>query len=308
MKKILLAVLIILLFVLAFIGFKAVKADDPVCETAEQKAKGFGVAGQYSPEWGESDQTGLNVCWWYDWGSTRVPNAKYVPMSWCGEIPAYIDASYTGYLMVFNEPDHPKQCNITPEVGITRYNNLTTLFPLAQMVVGNTFYPSYDDEHPGWNVLFKQLCEADPTCSDHVPTIWGQHFFYSDGGFASSFEDFVFDFFGPKVDADHIRLGGTMWITEFTDTHGNFYHDKIFIKEWLEPRVSYIPRYALIISRATRDEDWYPEEWDDVRMYYWDTDTLTPKGWWYAGYGWRQWLPILISGEDFVRPTPIPYP
>lgn len=86
------------------------------------------------------DYDALNVSWWYDWGTTPAHMSYkpgYIPMSFAGQMVS-LPADYSGYLLVFNEPNNsaPYGSHLDPAEAAKRYLQLRQAFPQAKLVVG----------------------------------------------------------------------------------------------------------------------------------------------------------------------------
>jgi hypothetical protein len=214
----------------------------------------------------------INVDWWYNWGPCPDAPLGCVPMSWAGTDPN-LDANYSSYVLLFNEPDRPDQSNILPEIAIVMYKELKAKYPLAKWVVGNTFYPN-------WLYTFKDLCAADPDCI--MPEYWGLHAYMGGAEYLPMMR--------TELTKAHNILGGKIWITEYASVTGDITADeglRMFFKanKWIE-------RWAYFTNRAQGTEWWYPTGWDVV-LKEWETGNLTRIGdWFYNGLD-KQYIPMV---------------
>jgi hypothetical protein len=216
-----------------------------------------GIAMAYPPIQESLDGVGAN--WYYTWTSCNVPNC--VPMSWGGE-DLNLPLDYSGYILLFNEPDRPEQSNITPENGVAIYKQFKLKYPYAKWVVGNVWYAQ-------WLYTFRDLCAADPECE--VPTIWGLHAYVGYIEYLPKITKYLED--------AHNNLGGIFWITEFAGVFGDIRIDEGLVR-FFESH-NWIERWAYFTNRAQETETWYPSGWD-VQLYDWNTGELTKIGNWYA--------------------------
>ena len=196
-----------------------------------------------------------NVSWFYQWGPGNG-DSKCIPMSYSGDNPN-LPADYSGWLMVFNEPDNmpPFGSGITPKVAADKYNLLRLSYPNAKLEVGNV---TLDGLH--WLIDFKALISSPPDA-------WGMHAYFMQSTLDAE----------NKLTNAHNVLGGQFWITEWADISGNVASNDTF-REWLDKQ-SWIDRWAYFTNRATRDESWWPKNW---KTQLWNMDgMITNIGTWF---------------------------
>ena len=106
-----------------------------------------------------------NAGWYYIWDTCQKD--KCVPMSYQGEDPN-LPSDYSDYILLFNEPN--SQTSISPTGAVDMYVYLSSKYPNAKWVVGNTiFWGNWQT----WLKDFKDICQAKEDCV--VPKYWGVH-------------------------------------------------------------------------------------------------------------------------------------
>lgn len=219
--------------------------------------------------------------WFYDWGSRAYDNPNYVPMSWCGEDPN-LPLDYSGYLLLFNEPEVETQCNITPQEGIDHYLILKDKYPDARFIVGNTtFWGGWQY----WLNFFWDLCNANQACI--MPEYWGVHVYISGD---PSWVPYV------KTELTHLhnKIGGVFWITEFAEIGGDVKTDSALMS--LFATTPWIARWAYFTNRSAPDAPWVLDGWK-VDLFDWNTGEITDIGKWYIGNSYITMLPIVMKKE-----------
>lgn len=98
------------------------------------------------------------VTWYYHWSSnafSQVPSfVEFVPMLWCdgvqhkANLQRYFDSSYTGYLMVGNEPEFSDQCGITPGRMAELVRWASEHYPLAKLVAPHSNVCWWENRQP----------------------------------------------------------------------------------------------------------------------------------------------------------------
>lgn len=81
----------------------------------------------------EEDIKNLGVSWWYNWSDTGN-----IPMLWKGNISQNIPKDYSGYILVFNEPNNSFQSNLPVDDAVKRYISVREYYHKAKLVVGGT--------------------------------------------------------------------------------------------------------------------------------------------------------------------------
>lgn len=225
----------------------------------------------------QEDLTKLGDVWYYNWGACPLGATNCVPMSWCGEDPN-LPLNYSGYLLLFNEPEVETQCNITPQHGIDDYMFLKMKYPAAKFVVGNSiFWGSWQY----WLNFFWDICNANKDCI--IPQYWGIHVYISGN------TDWI-----PYIDAQltrlHKRLGGTFWITEFAEINGNINTDNALVSLFLH--TPWIARWAYFTNRSQATDPWVINGWK-VDLFDWNTGEPTDIGTWYIHGIYKTALPMI---------------
>lgn len=222
---------------------------------------GKGIAMAYAIP---ADVEAVGASWFYYYGSCSEP--KCVPMSWCGE-DINLSPDYSGFALMFNEPENEVQCNITPEVALSRYEVLITKYPNAKWVVGNSIFCCRLGD---WLHTFRSLI-IDNTLP--LPYAWGIHIYV--GGRDIRTMMFIIR---NRLESLHNDFNAPIWVTEFAAVDGNIKMDDALL-EYLKS-VPWIERYAYFTNRAKGDEPWYPSGWK-VQLFDFDTGNLTNIGRWY---------------------------
>jgi hypothetical protein len=269
-KKIIIILLIIISIILGIIFyFQFFQKRKMQLLAPEITGKGIAMPYVYA-----EDLERTNSSWYYVWGpcwSSYPPGC--VPMSWGGEDPN-LPLDYSGYVLLFNEPDRPEQANITPENGVIIYKEFKLKYPQAKWVVGNVWYAQ-------WLYTFRDLCVADPSCE--LPAIWGLHMYV--GGIDHLPKMLAY------IESAYKNLNGTFWITEFASVSGNISVDEGIVR-FFESH-PWIERWAYFCNRASGTEPWYPKSWN-VQLFDWDTGEPTPIGNWYTNGLSRHFLPLVL--------------
>lgn len=224
-----------------------------------------------------TDIEAVSADWYYYYGTCSEPNC--VPMSWCGE-DVNLSPDYMGYILLFNEPENPAQCNITPEVGLSRYEILLAKYPNAKWVVGNSiFWGTWND----WLYSFRDLCTAQDV---PLPYAWGVHIY------VYSSPEKNMPFIQQEMGQLHQDFSQPFWVTEFAEVKGNVFMDDAMVRYFQSQ--PWIERYAYFTNRAQGDEAWYPYGWK-VQLSDYATGELTAIGKWYRDGLHRTFLGMVIK-------------
>jgi hypothetical protein len=227
--------------------------------------KGLAMA---HPEY-KQDLTSLSVSWYYTWGIDQalLKDTRYVPMSRCGEAVT-LPKGYTGYLLVFNEPNNPEPygCGISPATAMTRYKALVTVYPKAKMVVGAV--SAWDSAYSGtWLKTFVALVKSNKLAK---PYAYALHGYREEWITVKNLESWW---------TSQQKITGTkIWITEYNDVDGNLANVKA-LTSWLQSQ-SWVERYALFTNRSN-GESW--SIGSGVNLVDWKKGSLTTTGSYYAG-------------------------
>lgn len=261
---------LIFLFFILFLTGATVKPTAIKKEVSITNLK-KGIGMPYSEFKEDFEKSGAS--WYYNWGRCPSDDQACIPMTWGGEDPS-LPLDYDGYLLFLNEPDRPDQANKTPEEALILYKYFTSKYPDAKMIVGNIFGIQ-------WNLNFKSLCLADPQCI--LPTRWGFHSYYMDMSGVNRIKEIYNQY--------HPIIGGSWWVTEFANIHGEIYSDNEMLKYFND--TPWIERYAIFCNRAEGNEIWFPKFWHDFQLFDWGTGEITAVGRWYA-YGFENiYLPFI---------------
>ena len=175
----------------------------------------------------------INVAWYYNWGPTTKlhTRAQFVPMIWSTKS---LDAKVAGeYVLGYNEPDHPKQANLSVREALETWPRIT----MKAKYVGSPAMAG----NPVKGEWFPAFMRANPKV-DFVTVHWY-------GGVDA--KRFI-----KYVEAVHEKYGKPIWVTEFAPqtvassaAQPNKYTQRQvdqFIDatiRWLE-KTSYVQRYA----------------------------------------------------------------
>jgi hypothetical protein len=225
---------------------------------------------------GDLDKVGAS--WFYDWSSSHHIDPRYVPMSWGGSDPN-LPLSYSGYVLLFNEPDRAEQANISPADGLALYKIFYWKYPQVKWVVGNVFYAP-------WLYQFQALCTAEPDIP--MPAAWGLHVYVNGADHMERMLDYLED--------AHNLLGGDFWITEFADVFGDVYVDNGLVHYFQTH--DWIKRWAYFCNRAHGDEWWFPQSWHDFQLFDWVNGEFTEAGRWYKSTGKEHKIYLPIMRKD----------
>ncbi|NBX35299.1 hypothetical protein EBR16_08075 [bacterium] len=128
---------LLLLSALACLAGHLARAAEPAAEPAPSKKKGFGL-----PEnkgMGLAQLEALKVGWYYNWGNKTALNTRavFVPMVYSAKRAA--PANNADYVLGFNEPDHPKQANMTVLEALEAWSTVTAKarYAVAPAMAGN---------------------------------------------------------------------------------------------------------------------------------------------------------------------------
>jgi hypothetical protein len=189
-------------------------------------------------------------------------------MSRDGYLPQNFPSSYSGYLLVFNEPNVPEPygCGISPSVAAARYLGLLQRVPDASLVVGGLNIWGVD-----W---FRQFLAACMALGAKWPVYFHAHGYMEQGITAS---EVILRFHQLHA----MGGGGNWWITEHGAPGGTLDDFKTIVGE-LE-RTWWIQRHAAFTDRAQGTEPWFPASWpvSNVNLMDYATGALTQRGTYY---------------------------
>jgi hypothetical protein len=199
----------------------------------------------------------LGVSWYHYWGPCgKKDDARCVPMSYAGELVDGLSNNYSGWLLVFNEPElvSPAGSNISVAKAIIEYTALREAYPLARMCVGNISQSGL-----AWLQSFGQSCQS-------IPDAWGIHAYTSDQTNTDVAVKFIED--------THSLLGGNYWVTEWADLNGNVSRNET-MRQYLNS-IPWIDRWAYYTNRG---DSWYPSNWK-TELFYQDGSPTEVGEWW----------------------------
>lgn len=97
----------------------------PKAEKIVSVKKGIGL-GRF-PDWlGANELKELNVAWFYNWqanNSKFTTRVEFIPMLRAGKVGPGLTRS--DFILGYNEPDHPKQDNISVKDGLANWSKVT---------------------------------------------------------------------------------------------------------------------------------------------------------------------------------------
>ena len=220
-----------------------------------------------------SDVDLLDADWWYYYGNNPNPidllDTRYVPMLQQGAITANVPVDYSGYILVFNEPDLQGWALYSPQEAYDQWQVLRSHYSQAKIVFGNI-------SHLGlwWIEDFMVLCDTD------CPELWGIHCY--------PWNDWqpCIDFLTPVYDI----IGTEMWLTETQATPDGNPRLLLDIMEWAN-ETPWVERFAVFGNRDMSGEVWWPSSWGDVALV--EDDQLTELGRVYKDEAFKIFLPMI---------------
>ena len=110
---------------LTLAGSVALAADSTTSpEKKPSNKKGVGL-GRF-PDWlGLNELKDLNVAWFYNWQTTNskfTTSIEFIPMLRAGRVGASLTRD--DFILGYNEPDHPKQDNISVKEGLAQWSKV----------------------------------------------------------------------------------------------------------------------------------------------------------------------------------------
>lgn len=161
-------------------------------------------------------------CWFHSWavhsrtwvdGNGDPVSAEWgehIPHFWCGNwnnlstVPGGT-AGYDGFLLIFNEPDVPGQCEISPEEAVDRTLRLIETMPRAKMI-GPQFFSGLGYS---WIRAYHSLLAQQ---TDWRPYAYAFHYYDWDGlggGLAAEIDRF------DRIIRDEWGEDRRIWLTEY---------------------------------------------------------------------------------------------
>lgn len=279
-KKILLIALLLIataIILTASVSYSPIKKENRTFLFALPEPK-KGLAMAYPQFQEDFTAIGENT-WYYIWTTCPTGADKCVSMSWCGEDPN-LPVDYSNYVLLFNEPENPKQCNITPQQGVDYYTALHIKYPDIKWVVGNSiFWGSWQN----WLNSFWNICNATPECK--MPEYWGIHIYFKGS------PELYIPFVESELTRLHDKIGGIFWVTEFAEISGNTVTDNALVN--LFKKTPWIARWAYFTNRSQTTDPWIIDGWK-IDLFDWNTGISTDIGNWYMHGLNKIMLPIVI--------------
>jgi hypothetical protein len=251
--------------ILVLIWITPVNASNPT----NSNKKGLALTGSQP-----SDADLLGASWWYVYTvwEEHLSDPRYVPMLPEGLPDDALPNTWSGHILVFNEPS---LLGITPSEGASRYIALIELYPKAKLVIGGIAEAQVD-----WAQEFMENLKGV-----NEPDFWHVHHY-----FASNTEQVIEDI---KQFYDVVKK--PLWITEFGSVNSDVFATESFLV-WIESR-PWIERYAYFPTRMNKDFYWFPESWsDDMALVEWHQDDVMPLGEVYRDFEiFQVFIPLLES-------------
>ncbi len=219
---------------LVFLGTTLTAAEStPKAEKSISVKKGVGLG--RSPDWiGLNELKELNVAWFYNWQTTNSKfntNIEFIPMIRAGKTATSLGRG--DFILGYNEPDHPKQDNISVKEGLANWSKVTMK---GKFVVGPAMCK--DPINGDW---LPDFMKAKPKV-DAIAVHWYK---------GTNSKKFIDD-----MEAIHKAYDLPLWITEFAcqtsesskSDPKKFSQSEVnqFISEvirWME-KTSWVQRYA----------------------------------------------------------------
>ena len=113
-----------LIFLVLLGSSLALAQSAPKVEKNISVKKGIGL-GRF-PDWlGANELKELNVAWFYNWQTTSKFNTsiEFIPMIRAGKTATSLGRG--DFILGYNEPDHPKQDNISVKEGLANWSKVT---------------------------------------------------------------------------------------------------------------------------------------------------------------------------------------
>jgi hypothetical protein len=256
----------------------------PLVFQSDQRRQGVVVpyeqdSGAPGSETFAKDIESLGVQWYYNYSGSSPISIEmasvgiiFIPMSYDGEDPK-LPTEYTGYLLVFNEPDVRSQANLNQRQAVDRYLALKNKYKKAILVVGGVsafvenagWYSCVDskgspisdvDGRPikSWISCFMDEFERRGI-TDQIPKYWHAHAYLNEG--TDAVGHLKIEAAMQTLTSLHEKTGGNYWITEYSDVTGNVINFSSFT-QWLKNQV-WIRRFAPFATRISGNESWYPK-------------------------------------------------
>jgi hypothetical protein len=214
--------------------------------------------------WGDpADIELLKPDWWYNWQVGDLSDPAYVPMLRNGLADINLPEDYSGYVLVFNEPNlpEPNGCNIPDYMaGIVRYAVLAHLYPDAKFIVGGVSAWKW-----GWLVRFHKMAVR---CKLRLPTGYHIHGYANDYG---TLKQMFTWWITARNQIKAITHASEFWVTETSDMEGN----PAILKSILERISAYgFERGAVYTNRQPEGAGWAINKAVELV----DENGLTPMG------------------------------
>ncbi len=238
--------------------------------------------------------------WYYNWGETpydrdNYKGVEYVPMIWKSTTANdtktranKAKSSKYKYLLTFNEPDLPGQCNMSVDAVKTAWAGLKGIDGIK---ISSPVTARWPKASSGWFQPFMNKL----TTADRSPDFISIHCYpenYAGAGMANWFVEEV-------VDWTWNTYHKPIWITEFSTT-GNSVSMSATTEFWkaVMPKLDardYVERYAAFGFNAKDSGT------KNVGLWYYSTGMWTDAGAVYKAQGNPDFSKVLLSGVDYSK-------
>ena len=215
-----------------------------------------------------ADANLVGASWYYVWNVSTglLEDPRYIPLIVDGFPKENLPQEYSGWLLVFSEPDgHWDEELTNPEIAANRYKDLLDYYPNASMIVGGTI-----GGNAQWASEFLSYLEVG-----EYPDRWHTHYYL---WHPAEIEMMVSD-----IMELYELVNTPIWVTET----GSPSADTVALSAamlWLE-ETDWIERYAVFTNRIEGTSPWFPEHWNpDMALIEWGTDNLTEMGEMYVNH------------------------
>jgi hypothetical protein len=214
----------------------------PLVAQQQLAKKGLGGGGPAALKMGAS--------WNYQWGTNgeQSPWVQFVPMiwgAWEGSVP---QVAQSDWLMGFNEPDMPRQSNLTPERAARLWHEVRLTYPERSAVC-----PAPSQLHPEW---IEQFWTFYVKLYDRLPCeALAVHGYY------------------PAA-SDLIVL-----VQYYVGLAQGWGVPEVWVTEWAIP-VCLTGSMEVALTESQKVADWLEAE-PMVTRYAWFIDYQDPDAWWY---------------------------
>lgn len=204
----------------------------------------FGLA-QVDPS--AADRTLLGVQWYYYHGVMNDADFTRVPMAYFGFPSNALPSTYSGPLLVFNEPNNKRDygADLSPETAWHRYVVLRESYPQARLIVGGWTLDGTDWHDMTINWFDQFLAQFDQHGTPY-PDYWHAHS-YLEG-------HLTLEKAKANLTRFHERTGGSYWITEYGVLSGDIAQFQALTRWFMQQ--PWIERIAPYTNRQPKGASW----------------------------------------------------